>query len=261
MAKAVFHLFLLVSLAAGASYVGAQTPRGVEGEAALERGDELHARMQPRKALDAYRSVLEVNPGHVDALLRASRECAALGRLAGDEAEAARWLGEAEDLARRAVEREPESLGARYRLAAVLDERAAAGGPRRRVDLAPEIRTHARFVLDRDPAHAGAHHVLGRWHAEILRLGGVARFFARHVLGREMVDRASWADALNHLERSVEHAPGVLAFRLTLVEAYLDRDRVADARAQLREILERPSTEPADPLIKQRAQELLKANP
>lgn len=239
----------------------AQTLRGQGAESALERGDELHARMQPREALAAYRAALAEDPHDLDALLRAARECSVLGRLASDEEAAARWFEDGEALARRAVANDPGSIEGRYRLAAILDEQATDAGARLRIELADEIRGQVDFVLERDSAHAGAHHVLGRWHAEIERLGGVARFFARHVLGQEVLDEASWERAIHHLERAVETAPETLTFQLTLAETYLDRGRAGDARGQLRQILERPSLQPVDPQVKQRAQELLKANP
>jgi Tfp pilus assembly protein PilF len=125
------------------------------------------------------------------------------------------------------------------------------------VRLAEEVRRQALRVLELDSLHAGAHHVLGQWHAEVRRLSGVSRFFARHVLGAEVLDQASWDQAVRHLERAVELAPQGIIHHLELARVYLDRDREADARDELREVLQRPALEPTDPLHKQEAVRLM----
>lgn len=252
-----------ISVLAAASGLHAQTPRGLEappeaGEL-VDRADRLHARHQPRDALELYRSVLEREPDHHDALMGGARAARDLGLLAPEEGRADRWLHEAEELARRAVEENPSGTEGRYRLAVVLSERAAREDPRDRIRLSREVHEHARALLERDSLHPGAHWVLGRWHTDVQRMRSFTRFIARRLPGGEVLEEASWDDALQHLERAVELAPERLEPRMALADAYLELERPDEAREQLREILERPTLEPVDPQLKQRAQELLKA--
>ena len=56
-------------------------------------------------------------------------------------------------------------------------------GTRDRIRYAERIRTLSRRALATDPDHAGALHVMGMWHAEISRLNGFSRAFAKNFLG------------------------------------------------------------------------------
>jgi predicted negative regulator of RcsB-dependent stress response len=81
--------------------------------------------------------------------------------------------------------------------------------------------------------HDGAYHVLARWNAEIMRLSGLSRFFARQFLGAGIFSQASWEGAVTNLERAVEIDPRRIVHRLDLAQVYVDRKRYDDARGQL----------------------------
>ena len=252
---------LLLAIGGNGPPLAAQSVRGPDTgpEASLERAEELHYRMRPRDAMDTLEAAVERHPDDATVLVPAAREAINLGILASDDERSERWFRAGEDYARRALAADSSDLEARYWLSAALGRRALLEGPRARVRLAGEIRTLGDWILARDSTHAGAHHVLGKWHAEIRSLRTVTRFFAEHLLGGDEFDDASWDAAVRHLERAVDLSPGMLLFRMDLARVYAERQRPDDARRQLREVLERPTIHPIDPQIKQEAQELLKA--
>ena len=94
-------------------------------------------------------------------------------------------------------------------------------------------------AISLDPTHDGAYHVLGRWHAEIMRLPGIERFFARRVLGARIFDEASWDEATVNLERAV-------ALDTTRIVHRLDLDTIGTM----------PEREYLDPQHKHQAAEL-----
>jgi len=251
-------VFLLVVVSG--EIAAAQTPRGLIPSPApsIDRAVELHYRMRPRDAMDTLEAAVERHPSHEGALVAAAREALNVGILSSQEDESERWYRRSEDYARGALEVDSASLEARYWLAAALGRRALMESRRSRVRMAEEIRTLADQVLAADSAHPGAHHVLGMWHAEIRGLRSVTRFFAEHLLGADEFDDASWAAAIEHLQRAVRLEPEMLLFRMDLARVYAERGRREEARAQLREVLDRPTIHPIDPRIKQEAQELLK---
>ena len=258
-----FPLALVVAVAWGgaAPGAGAQTAHGLGSPpvaAAIREGDDLHARHRPREALDVFQRVLATDSTDYDALWRAAREAVSLGMLTGDEEARRAFYGEAEGFARRAVETREEALEGHHWLSVALGRRAGDEGPRTKIDLARRIREEALFVLEKDSLHAGAHHVLGEWNAEVMRLNGLTRFVARKLLGADTFDEASWEAAAAHLGRSVELEPRVLIHRLAFARVLLDRGRREEARQHLREVLERPALDPVDPVVKQAAQELLR---
>jgi hypothetical protein len=100
--------------------------------------------------------------------------------------------------------------------------------------------------------------VLGRWNAEIMRLSGAARFFAKNFLGGDVLNQASWEGAVSNMEKAVELNPRRIYHRLDLAEVYVDRGRYSDARTQLQRVGSLPVSDPLDPTYKQEAAELLK---
>lgn len=255
-------ILLLWLLLAFPPRTGAQVARSLPAartsEALLHAGDEAHTALRPARALEAYRRILDTDPLHFEALWRAAREAVNLGMLASDEGERKALFSAAEGYARRAREANPDDARGAEWLAISLGRLALAEGPRGRVRFAVEIREVAMEALALDSANAGAHHVLGEWHAEVRRLSGVERWLARKLLGAGVFEEASWEAAEMHLSRAVALEPAGLIHHLGLARTYLDTGRQELAREQLREVLERPAAEPVDPLHKQEAQSLLR---
>lgn len=162
----------------------------------------------------------------------------------------------AEGLARRAVA--ADSLGAdgHFALAAAVGRASLTMGKKERIRRARVIREEAQRAIALDPRHDGAYHILGRWNAEIMRLSGLSRFFAKRLLGAGIFGEASWDNATSNMERAVALDPGRLYHRLELAEIYVDRKRYEDARAQLGELAALPDREVMDSRYRAEAKEL-----
>jgi tetratricopeptide (TPR) repeat protein len=224
----------------------------------VTRSDEFHAAFQPEAALEALRGVLDRQPDRFDALWRAARETVNLGMLTDDEAQARLWYKDAVDFATRAVEIEPDSSLGHQWLAIALGRWALSQSPGDRVDLSVKVRTAALRAIELDDGAAGAHNVLGQWHAEIRRLSGITRFVAERLLGGATFREASWEAAERHLLRAVELEPEALVHRVALAQVYVDIDRVDAARVELREALELTDLSPTDPVTREEARDLLR---
>lgn len=244
-------LVVLVLLATPASAVGAQS------DSPVDRGDALHADLRPLDAYEAYAEALAVDSSNYAARWRSAREAVNLGMLTADDEARKDWYLTAVEHARAAVSADSSGVDARVWLAISLGRQALVEGSRTRVRLAEEMRVEARRALELDSTSASAHHVLGEWHAEIRRLGGLTRFAASTLLGAETFDEASWEAAERHLRRAVELDPDGIIHRLALGRILLDLDRADEAREQLERVLELPSREPADELHKREADGLL----
>ena len=164
---------------------------------------------------------------------------------------------EAERRARTAVKTDTTRADGWFVLANAMGRTALTRPPQQRLKLARAIRTAAIRAILLDPSHDGAYHVLGRWHAEIMRLPGIERFFARRVLGARIFDEASWDEATVNLERAVALDTTRIVHRLDLAEIYADQKRYAEARAQLDTVATMPEREYLDPRHKEAAAALL----
>lgn len=121
------------------------------------------------------------------------------------------------------------------------------------------VRDYAERALALDPDYAWAHHILGRWHHEVVTLGGTARFFVKLFHGG--LPPASAADAVQHLERAVTLDPGELQHHLELGFAQLAAGNPERAREAFRRGLAMPSRAPHDDPAKARARNALSRLP
>jgi tetratricopeptide (TPR) repeat protein len=159
----------------------------------------------------------------------------------------------AERLARRAVRADSTGADGHFAVAAAVGLASLTKGKKERIRRAEVVRDEALKTLELNPRHDGAYHILGRWNAEIMRLSGFSRFFARSFLGAGIFKQASWEEATADLQRAVALDPGRLYHRLELAEIYADRKRWDDAREELARLEALPDREVLDSVYRVRA--------
>jgi FimV-like protein len=150
--------------------------------------------------------------------------------------------------------RDPE---AHFHLARALGRRALSVGVRDRVKFGTEVRAEALAALQLDPNHPGALHVMGVWNAEVMRLNGFQRFFAKNVLGGRVFGEASWDKAVSYMERSVAVDPDRIVHHLDLGKIYADLGDKAKARTQLELVVRGRRIDFNDPAYQREAQAAL----
>lgn len=224
----------------------------------LAAGDRDFAALHSADALAQYEAALKLDSTNAEAAWKASRSAADLGEAERNEDRQAAYFGTAVTLARRAVALAPNDPEPHFSLARALGRKALSVGVRERVRYAVEVRDEALAALALDPNHPGALHVMGAWNAEVMRLNGVSRFFAKNVLGGKVFGEASWANARRYMERAVAVDPDRLTHHLDLAKIYLDTDDKAKAREQLELVTNGVARDVNDPRYKREAEALLK---
>lgn len=222
-------------------------------------GDRESAAGRNASALEHFEMALKVDSRDFAALWKASREAVDLGEAESDATKRRALYGKATDYARRAVAISPNDAEAHFHLSRALGRMALTLGARDRVKFAGEIRTHALRALELAPKHPGALHVMGVWNAEVMRLGGMQRMFAKTFLGGSVFESASWAEATRYMEQSVASEPDRLVHRLDLARVYRDSKRVPEARAAFQAALKIPNADPNDSMYRKAAEAELAA--
>lgn len=167
---------------------------------------------------------------------------ASVARVDSDESKA--LLREAERHARDALVGFEDDVDRRFALAVVLGMRSEREGGRTKVHLASELYEELRAVLEREPEHVGARHLMGRLHAGVRRMSGLTRWIATTLLGGGLLESASWEEAERDLAFAESHAPEVPEHHLQLARVYVDTGRPQLACEEVLHVLALPSSSP-----------------
>ena len=249
MLRLVAAVFLIISPAYG------QTVDDLIAE-----GDSLWEALQPAAAIVPYGAAIQRDQGRAEAWWKYARSQVDVAKqLVGDDDRETRdsLYGVARAYAQSALNIDADDADAHFVMALVLGEQSRTRGGRERIQFAAEIYDEATTALSVNPEHDGAMHILGAWHAEVRRLSGLTRFFAKALFGGGFLDRASWDSATTYLERAVAIKPSYIFHRLELARIYVDTDRPDDALRQLEAIVPlAPTGDVLDPRHKAEAAKL-----
>jgi regulator of microtubule dynamics protein 3 len=215
--------------------------------------DEAH---DVRTAFQHYQAALDQDSTNYEANWRGAMVLLTLGEQipgTSENPERDSLYALAEKFATRAVQSAPAEADGHFALAAAIGRVSLSLGKKDRIRRAAVIRREAMRTLALNPRHDGAYHILGRWNAEIMRISGISRFFAKNFLGAGVFNQASWARAIYNMEKAVELDPGRIYHHLELAEIYADRSRMKDAEVQLRLIDSLPLREVMDSVYKRDA--------
>jgi len=223
-------------------------------------GDSAYQALDPAGALEQYRAAHLANPQNYEAIWKFARSQVDVAKqLVGDSYEEIRdsLYSVAVAMAEGAVYLDSLDAEGHAILAAAIGRLSRTKSGKERVRYGREIYDEAAKALELNPEHDGAHHVLGAWHAEIKRLSGITRFFAKTFMGGGFMDRASRDSAVAHLTLATEIKPEYLFHHLELAEVLIDLERYAEARQQLQIVLDSPVADVDDPVHKDTAAGLL----
>lgn len=214
----------------------------------------------PAAALRHFEAALALDSTDYESGWRAAIAAVDIGKQTPDSvvsAERDALYALAERHARRAVLSDPFGADGHFALAVAIGRASLTLPTRERIKRAEVVRLEASRALELNPEHDGAWHVIGRWHAEVMRLSGLERFFARNFLGGDVFGLASWSEAERALNKAVEYRPEYIYHRLDLAEVYVDQEKFRQAESQLRAIPSLPLIDVLDPQYKRDAARLL----
>ena len=154
-----------------------------------------------------------------------------------DEDRRKELLRDLEERARLALAEDETSVARRYDLAVVLGARANTEGGQTKVRAAAELNEQLVRILEVDPAHVGARHLLGRLHAGVRRMSRITRWLATNLLGGGALKQATWEAAEENLAYAEATAPEVADHHLQLALLYRDTDRPELAAEELRHVM------------------------
>lgn len=252
----------LIAIALVAIVAIATGSAGAQAATHIATGDSEYRAMRAESALRHYERALAEDANSYETLWKASRS--ALDLASGplpSEARRSQLFGTGERYARRAVAVEPGDAEGYFALARALGKASLSLGVRGKVRHATTIRANALECIRLNPRHAGCHHIMGVWNAEVMRLSGFERMIARNFLGGRALGSASWENAERYLEQAVALASERIIHHLELGDVYRDRGNRTAARIQYETALRLDVADYNDERYKAQAEAALRALP
>ncbi len=218
--------------------------------------------MHPDVQLRHYQAALAVDSMSYEANWKAARAIADVAKQIQGNADSLKQRRDSlysvgRGYAERAIRADSTRPDGHYALSMVLGRLSRTKGSKERGRYAKIIWDEATRAVQIDSTYDNAHHVLGAWNAEVKRLSGIQRFFAKALFGGGFMDKANWDDAVKHLETAVRIAPKHIYHRLELAEVYVDLGKYSLARVQLQAIATLPEVDVLDGQYKKDAAALL----
>ncbi len=173
-----------------------------------------------------------------------------------DEDDSKALLRRAEAHASAGLEDHANDVGRRFALAVVLGMRANSEGGRTKVNAAADLHRELEVILELDPDHARARHMLGRLHAGVRRMNGFTRWIATNLMGGGVLKEATWEEAERNLTFAEQRVPEVSEHHLQLANLYVDTERPELALQELEHLFQLPRTSPMEVAAWEEALEL-----
>jgi len=136
-----------------------------------------------------------------------------------------RHIDRAVELGRGFVASSPDDPDAHYWLAVSLGLDTEYSGALAKLTTGKECYEATARTLELDPDHAGAHELLGRIHAGVMRLPWLVRKLGASLGMNDALGQASWETAESHLRRAAELDRDAIAPRLALGKLLDELDR------------------------------------
>jgi tetratricopeptide (TPR) repeat protein len=252
-------VLLLVSLATSGGLHAQAEPTATEH---IALGDSAHAARAPARALAHYRAALAHDSSSYEALWKAGRELVDLAKQIEGKDDSSKHLRDSLYTAARvygeaAVRVNPGGADGHFTIGQALGRLSRTKGGKERVRFAKIIYDEGMQAIALDSTHDGAYHLVGAWHAEVKRLSGFQKFFAKALFGGGFLDKGNWEDAQRYLERAVALKPRNIFHRLDLAEVYVDLGKYSKAREQLTAIATLPIADVLDHEYQKEAAQLL----
>ncbi len=236
-----------------AAAVGGEPPARLDAVLAEARAAE--ARFDSRAALKAYEEAAVLAPEDATILQKVAQQLSDLTPELPDVESKRRYARRALEFAERARGLAPDDPVVALSVAICHGKLATYAELREKIGHSRLVREWAERAVRLDPDYDWAHHVLGRWHAEVAGLGRGARWFLKVVYGG--LPDASLEQAVRHLESARRLAPERLPHQVELGAVYVEAGRRGEGLALLEGALTKSVTERHDEAAQRRARELL----
>lgn len=221
-----------------------------------QKADSLYQQFEENQALELYQQILEEDPDHYTALWRTSFLYSRVGNRFEDKDDQKEYFNKAIKLAEQALEIDSTNAQSNFVMAVAMGRKALISGARDRVKASRAIKKFADRALEIDNGHAGAWHVLGRWHFKVANLSWVERAAANTLFGGIPGD-ATNGKAVEAIQNALDLNDNYILYYYDLAKIYEEMGEDQQAIAACEKAVELDTLTPDDPMLKEKCRKLI----
>ena len=246
------RFFLILFLSAVTFSASSQT-----NEELYQQGVKYKAEYKYKEGLAVFQQLLKSDSSNINYLTNASFFYSRAGHMLTNEKEQMKSYKTAEYLARKSIKTDANSAESHYVWALALGRINEHAGSSQKIANAKVIKLEAERAIALNPKHAGAYHILGRWHREIAGLSGLEKIAVNSMFGG-VPQGSSMDESVKAFQNAILIEPKYMLHQYELALTYNEMGKKAEAKAWLKKALECPIQTPDDPQTKKDAEALLK---
>lgn len=198
-----------------------------------EQYDKAHKMLKVeykyKETLPLYQALLKSDSSNVNYLSDASVVYAKYGFYHAPEAEKVTYYKTAERLSKKAIALNEKIADSHYAYAMALGRINENASSKQKIANAKLIKTEADKAIALNPKHAGAYHILGRWHRTVAGFSSVEKMMINSFFGG-VPEGGSYDDAVKAFMTAVTIEPKYIAHQYELAQTYYDMGKKADAK-------------------------------
>lgn len=220
----------------------------------IKKGDKATQERKGDDALNAYEEAIKLDSTNLEAMKKFVTTAVALSEFNLSSRSQRELTSLSEKYAKYVYAKEPEKAESQFVLAQALGRSALLGGQMARLKHSPTIYGLATGCLKAEPKHAGCAHILGNWHAEVMRLSSFEFGMAKRMMEKgELLDSASWENAAKYLLQAEKNDPNRSVNLFSLGKMYLDKKDLAEAKTYFEKVKTAPLKEFNDEMYRQQS--------
>ncbi len=210
----------------------------------IAQGDVFHNQFDTFNAFKAYQSASQADSTNFEALWKMANELIDMGNELPKSADQKNKYAEAETIARKAVQLNPNHSKGRLVLAMAIEKVALNETGNDRIRLLNRLHTEADKGLAINPQEDGCHHLLGRWNRSIAAISWLSRTWTRIFSGG--FPQASNDKAIEHFKKAIAINDGDLSHYLELGKTYVALEKWSDAKEAFEKVIAMPMVTKSD---------------
>ena len=244
--KTLFTLFSLFCFV----YGSAQST-----EELYSKGLQLKKELNYKEGIAVFQRLLKIDSTKADYLQNASFFYSRYGRTLPESMQMKYYI-EGEYLARKAVKANNLDAECHYAYALALGRINENASSKQKIANAKLIKSELDLALKINPKHAGAWHILGRWHRTIAGFGVLEKLAINTLFGG-VPPGGSFEDALKSFTQAIIIEPKYKLHQFELAQTYYEMGKKADAKVWAQKALLIPAISIDDSTADVRCKDLL----